>query len=272
MKQKNNVAYWEDTFREEVESTRIEDGILIWAFSGPCFALRTPETMIYLDAYFGGDPVECTPNTYRTTQIPMDPGKITLADAVLISHDHYDHCHEQTLEPMARGTDARFYGPVSAMKEMDSYDLPKNRLCEVKAGDSLRIKDAAIRVWPAYDEGEPSAVTYTIESGGVKVFFGGDSSSGPAFDEVGSAGDLDIAMIAFGRTWYMNEAQLLDAAQRLRPRVLIPFHWELWRSHTGDVIELGKLIERRKPSFDVNLMLVGDYLHYSQGGNCRRGR
>ena len=49
MKQKDNVAFWEDSFREEFEGTTIERGILLWAFSGACFALRTPQAMIYTE-------------------------------------------------------------------------------------------------------------------------------------------------------------------------------------------------------------------------------
>lgn len=271
MKQKQNVLFWESNFREEVENRKIDDGVLLWAFSGACFALRTSQTMIYLDPYFGGDPVEGTSNVYRTTQIPLNPAKIRLADAAFITHEHYDHCHEETLEPLVKGTDVQLYGPVSSVKEMLSYDLPKERVHQVKAGNRIKIKDTMITVGPGYDVNEPQAVTYMLESEGIKVFFGGDSSAGPAFDEIGAAGDLDIALLAFGRTWYMNEAQMLDAAERLHPKLLLPFHWELWRGHTGDPLELGRLVERRKLPFEVRLLLIGDYLHYRPDGTFTKG-
>ena len=199
MKQKHNVPFWESSFREEVESKTIEEGILLWAFSGAAFALRTPQTMLYLDPYFGGDPVECAPNTYRTTAVPLNPAQIRLCDAILISHEHYDHCHEDTLVVVAEGTKCPFYGPASAVKEMLAFGLPEERIHEVKPGDQVKIKDVVANVRSGYDKDEPQAVTYVIESGGVKTFFGGDSASGAAFEEIGAEGDLDIAMLAFGR-------------------------------------------------------------------------
>jgi len=271
LKQKNNIAYWNDTFREEYEGMSVDQGILIWAFSGACFVVRTPKTVLFLDPYFGGDPVESAPFAYRTTQIPLDPTKITRADAVLISHEHYDHCHEQTLEPMARNTSAEFYGPASAVKEMHSYDMPKDRVHEVKAGDRLEFNDIKVTVWPSYDKDEPQAIAYLLESGGIKVFFNGDGADGPAFDEVAKA-NIDIAMLAFGRTWYMDEARMLAAAKRLRPKLLLPFHWELWRAHTGNPMELGRLIEREKPQLEVRLLQVGDYLEYLPDGTFAKGR
>lgn len=57
MKQKQDVLFWESSFREEVENKKVDDGILVWAFSGAAFGLRTPQAMVYLDPYFGGDPV-----------------------------------------------------------------------------------------------------------------------------------------------------------------------------------------------------------------------
>lgn len=271
MKQKNNVAFWDRSFQEEVESATVDDGVLLWALSGPTFALRTPQAMLYLDPYFGGDPVEAAPNAYRTTQIPLNPATIRLADGVLISHEHYDHCHEETLQPLAAGTGAEFYGPSTAVKEMVSYGLSTKRIHAVKPGDRFAIKDTSITVWPAYDAYEPGAVTFVIESGGVKLFFGGDTSAGQAFDEIGAEGDLDIAMLAFGRKWYMNEAELLDAAERLRPKLLLPFHWELWRAYTGDILELGRLVERRKPEYDVKILLLGDYLRCKSRRPCVKG-
>ena len=72
----------------------------------------------------GGAPVEGAPHTYRATPVPIDPAQIRLCDAVLITHEHDDHCHEDTLIPMIRSIEALFYGPASAAKEMRSFGVP----------------------------------------------------------------------------------------------------------------------------------------------------
>lgn len=271
MKQKHSVPFWDDSFREEVETQTVDEGILIWALSGPSFALHTPQCMLYLDPYFGGDPLEAPAHTYRTTAVPLDPAQIRRAEAIIVSHDHYDHTHEDTLLAMAEGTEAHLYGPASAVKQMHTFGLPEERIHQVKAGDEFHIKDAQVTVWPGYDKDEPQAITYLIEADDVRLFFAGDSAAGPAFDQIAAQGDLDVAMLAFGRTWYMDESEILEAAQRLRPKLLLPYHWELWRSHTGDPLELGRLVERRPLPFEVRLLLVGDYLHYRPGGQFTQG-
>jgi len=265
------TPFWRDTFRTAIEGTTPDEGVLIWSLGGASFAVRTPEAMVYLDPFFGGPPPDSEIELFRTTAIPIDPCRIGLADAVFISHEHYDHCHPDSLLMMADGTDASFYGPASAVKLMRQYGLPNDRIRELKPGDRTIVKDVAVTAWPAYDPIEPDAVTYVIEAGGVTLFFAGDSAAGPAFREIAAAKALDIAMLAFGRTWYMGEAEMLDAAAALNPKLLLPYHWELWRGHTGDPLELGRLVERNKPKFEVCLLLLGDHLHYRPGGRFTKG-
>jgi L-ascorbate 6-phosphate lactonase len=269
METKSSAPFWDDTFLQEVETKAIAAGALIWSLSGPSFALRTPAAMIYLDPYLGGDPPPGASGMYRTTSVPLDPARIRLADAVLISHDHYDHCHAETLLPLLANTTATFYGPASVVRAMRSFGVPGERIVEVKPGECLAIKDANITVYPGNDPGEPLAVCYHIAAGGVRLLFTGDSMAWPGMDAL--AGKVDIAMMAFGRSWYMSEGDLLSTVARLQPRLLLPYHWELWRGHTGDPLKLGQLIAERRPMFATELLLVGDYLHYLPDGQYVRG-
>ena len=259
--------YWDDSFRQEMEQRSIEEGLLVWALGGPSFALRTPEAMVYLDPYFGGVPATEMPGMYRTSTVPVDPAKITVADAVLMTHAHLDHCHEPTLTAMAAGTSVRFYGPSSTLPKMLGCALPQDRVSVLKAGDRLDFADVTVTVWPANDPGEPEAVTFVVATQGVKAFFAGDSMPGPAVESAAADGDLDIVMLAFGRTWYMSAAALLDEAEKMGAKLLLPYHWDIWRGHTGDPLLLGRLVEQRKPSYAVELLLPGQSVHYLPDGD-----
>ena len=265
------AGFWDKSFVERIESMAVNEGVLLWSLSCASFVIRTREALLYLDPYFGF-PEAVQQDCFRTTTVPIEPSQIRRGDAALISHAHVDHCHPETLRALTKQTDTVCYGPDSAARAMVSCGLPMESIGEVKSGDRVTVKDAAVTVLPGYDTDEPHGVTYLIESGGVKVFFGGDTRVGPVFDELGANGDLDIAMLAFGSTkFYMDEAQLLDAAERLRPRLLLPYHWDVWHGLTGDALELGRLVERRQPPLDVQLLLIGQYLHYMPDGRFVRG-
>ena len=116
-------------------------------------------------------------------------------------------------------------------------------------------------MYPSHDPGEPHAVTFVLTANGVKLFVSGDTSDGPALSEVAAKHDLDYALLAFGRTWYMSEEQMLAAARKLHPKTLLPFHWEFWRNNTGNIKKLLELYYRENPGFDIEILLIGDSLH-----------
>ena len=228
--------YWDEAFVREVESTAVSQGVLIWALSGPSFVLRTPRSLLYIDPFLGdfevlgvsGDPflggdfAGAPAGMYRTTAIPIDPRKIRAAHAVLMTHNHYDHCHRETVQGIAAGTSASFYGPATVAQDALGFGVPPQRVKQVSVGDRLQLADVAVTVWPGNDPGESQAVCYTLETQGLVIFFAGDSLDGSYLDQVGAQTKVDIAMLAFGRTWYMSPDQLLVAAARLRRRVKTP--------------------------------------------------
>jgi L-ascorbate 6-phosphate lactonase len=255
-----DVAYWPKTFLDEVESTQVERAARLTALGGPSFAYRTPQTLIWLDPYFYGTPDDAVPAAYRAVAIPINPLEISAGDIVISTHNHIDHCHRDTLLPILSQTNAFCVAPSSSAKLMRGWGIPEDRIRQVAPGDHFEFRDVTFDVNPSYDPGEPDAVTFVLTSGGVKLFVSGDTSDGPALAEVGSKQALDYALLAFGRTWYMNEEDMLSVARKLNPRTLLPFHWEFWRNHTGSMKKLLELYYRERPPFDLELLLIGDSL------------
>lgn len=271
-RQKPNPCLWDDSFRLEVEGKTVEEGVSIWRFASACLGIRTPEALIYTDAFFGGEPEGCNYGVHYNCPLPIDPEKIACADAVVISHEHSDHCHRETLLPMVRNLpNLKIYAPENAVSEMLEYGIDPERMHGISAGESFKIADINVETWPAHDPDSEGAVTYVMDCAGVRVFFGGDTRFGSTFEEIGAAMPVDVAMLAFGRVFYMSEKQMLDAASVLRPKLLIPYHWDFGRGCTGDPLKLGRIIERERPKFDVELLMMGDYLHYLPNGSYTRG-
>lgn len=259
-----DVAYWPKTFLGEVEQTTVESGILFWALGGPSFLYRTPQTTIWIDPYFYGTPDDAVPDAYRAPAIPVNPDEVRLADIIISTHDHVDHCHSGTLLPILSHTEAFCVAPRSSAKLMREFGIPPERIKEVQAGDALEFRDVELQVYPSYDPNEPHAVTLVLSSGGTKLFVSGDTWDGPALAEIGATHGLDLALLAFGRTWYMTEEQLIAVAQKLRPKTLLPFHWEFWRNHTGNIGKLFEIYYREQPDFDIRILLIGDSIRVAK--------
>jgi L-ascorbate 6-phosphate lactonase len=255
-----DVAYWPKTFLDEIENAPVTGAALLRALGGPSFFYRTLQTAIWIDPYFYGTPDDAVPDAYRVPAIPVKPDEVRRADIVISTHDHVDHCHEGTIVPILGKTDAFCVAPSSSAKLMRAWGIANDRIRQVQPGDVIDVRDVKIAVYPSYDPGEPFAVTYVLSTDITRLFVSGDTSDGPALEEIGSTDQLDYALLAFGRTWYMNEEEMLRVAAKLRPKTLLPFHWEFWRNHTGDIGKLFELYYRDRPNFAVKILLSGDAL------------
>ena len=259
-------SYWPKAFLDEVESLPVEEGFALWSLGSPSLLYRSPQVTLYIDPYFGPTPPEAErlyPGVYRATGVPIYPAEISRVDGVLSTHDHTDHCHEPTLVAFQAHTSALFLGPETATQRMLKGGIQRDRMRTLKPGDEFKLNDVQIRVFEAHDPDAPGAVTYLLTAGGVTLFVSGDTRDGPTLGKIGNEHRVDVALLAFGsRRWYMTEEQMLRAARRLRPKVLLPFHWEVWRGVRGDPLALGKMIALDPPPFEVRLLQIGDRIRY----------
>jgi L-ascorbate metabolism protein UlaG (beta-lactamase superfamily) len=169
-------------------------------------------------------------------------------DAVLMSHDHYDHLDSRTIRRLARmhRSDITFVAPVGytswlrrrgarTIHEMDWWESVTlgsgNRACTITACPAqhwTRRTPFATnrRLWAAY----------AIDAGpGAKIYFGGDSGWCDAFAETGKrAGPFDVTLMPIGayeprwfmRPAHMNPEEAVAAWQQLGGRGrLVPMHW-----------------------------------------------
>jgi L-ascorbate 6-phosphate lactonase len=254
------VAAWPRAFLAELEADSPDAGPVLWALGGPSFLYRTGTTWIWIDPYFGSTPDDIDEGVYRTLAIPVEPAAIRRCDAVISTHAHVDHCHRESITPLVANTDARCVAPATSIARMRTWDLPEDRLVEVAPGSKLELGDVSVEVYAAHDPLEPGAATFVLESSGVSLFVSGDTRLGPALETVAAEHALDYALLAFGGDWYMDAGQVLEAATVLRPTTLIPFHWELWRRQTGDLVALFEAYHRRRPPFALALPHMGDCL------------
>lgn len=153
----------------------------------------------------------------------VDYSQLPDADYILVTHEHGDH-----------------YDPeVIAALSIDDTRLVTNRRCadmigkgEVMAnGDTLRIADdILVEAVPAYNTTEghlrfhPRGRDngYIINIDGLRIYVAGDTEDIP---EMGSLGNIDIALLPCNQPYTMTPEQLLNAARMVKPRVLFPYHY-----------------------------------------------
>ena len=179
----------------------------------------------------------------RRFQPPVLPlKKLPRVDAILVSHDHYDHLDEKTIRFFRRGA-TEFIVPLGIGDRLRSWGIPSSRIFELDWEQSAERGGIAYTATPARhssgrglkDRYSTLWASWVIKGSRTSLYFTGDSSYGAHFAEIGkSRGPFDLAFIENGQynerwPWaHMFPEQTVQAAIDLGARIFVPVHWGMF--------------------------------------------
>lgn len=195
---------------------------------------------VLADPVFGRrvSPVEFT-GPRRLHRVPVALHDLPTVDAILISHDHYDHLDRPTVAELLRVSSAPFLVPVGIGAHLRLWGVPAARIVELDWGESRDIGALHITCTPArHFSGRTLRRNGTLWSSWAivgptrRAFFGGDTGYTVAFSEIarryGPFGLTVLPIGAYADAWpdvHMTPEQALAAHRDLQGAALLPIHW-----------------------------------------------
>lgn len=175
----------------------------------------------------------------RLHPVPVTAAELPPLDAVLISHDHYDHLDRETVADLTRATGAPLLVPLGIGAHLRAWGVPEARIVELDWGGSHDIGTLRLMCTPARHfsgRGLTRDATlwssWTVTGPSRRVFFGGDTGYTAAFADIGrEQGPFDLTVLpigAYSDAWpdiHLTPEQAVAAHRDLRGDVLLPIHW-----------------------------------------------
>lgn len=160
-------------------------------------------------------------------------------DAVVISHDHYDHLDYPTVAAL-KDRDTVFVVPLGIGAHLAYWGVPASRIVELDWWERTKLGDLEIVCSPArhasgralYDDDATLWAGWAFLGSTHRAYYSGDTGLFPALRDVGDKlGPFDVTMIEVGEygrawpDWHLGPEQAIAAHQMLKGRVMLPVHW-----------------------------------------------
>ena len=257
--QKTDGSFWE-TVRLYRQGQIREPQFEIPVIALPPEALRTPASPGLRAIWFGHSSVLVEIDGVRlmtdpvlsdvVSPVPIGPKRmhrppIELADlsgidAVLISHDHYDHLDMKTIQHLAaQGT--QFYVGLGVGAHLERWKVPSTQIHEMDWWESLQLKNVQINCTPARhysgrkrQDNSTLWASWVVKGAQRSFYFSGDTGYADHFRAIHARyADTDLNLIKIGAygtppSWldiHMDPESAVRANQELGGGILLPVHW-----------------------------------------------
>ena len=196
------------------------------------------------------DPVwgeRCSPFAFagpkRLHPVPLPLATLGPLDAVVISHDHYDHLDLPTIRALA-GTDTVFAVPLGVGAHLERWGVSTDRLRELDWNETTNIAGISLTATPARhfcgrglrNQQHTLWASWVVAGPEHRIYHSGDTGYFPGFKDIGAEhGPFDATMIqigAYSEYWpdiHMTPDEGIQAQLDLqggKPHgVMLPIHW-----------------------------------------------
>ena len=201
------------------------------------FEVNLDGTIIYFDPWFDKNPRKMQ---RLVPSYVANVDDIRKADAILISHEHFDHCDPYDVTRMVERTSSIVVGPGETL--VNFTDVSPRRKMPVQVGDEFVLHGLSISVIPARHPQSVNPVGYIVEKSGKSVYFAGDTYEFPEMNRI----DVDVALIPIGGTYTMDTIGAANAMKRIKADYVVPMHFNTFEQIKTNPDDFAKRVKETR--------------------------
>jgi L-ascorbate 6-phosphate lactonase len=263
---------------EEIAGAKPEAGSLhIWWLGQSGFVIRSRTGLLVIDPYLSEHLTTKYAGTekphVRMTEAPLGGGDLAGVDLVLASHKHSDHLDPGTMPGLMAASPGALLGlPASLLEHAAGMGLDGSRQVGLDAGGTLEVAGFRVRAVASAHEGldrdgagRHLYLGFVVEADGCRLYHSGDGLVYDGLVEALGPGPFDAMFLpingrdpARGVPGNMSSAEALGLAAVVRPRFVVPHHYDMFTFNTASVEEFGQLARSLPAGVTARVLRCGE--------------
>jgi L-ascorbate metabolism protein UlaG (beta-lactamase superfamily) len=206
---------------------------------------KIPEKNTVLFVWFNqyaGVVLKTPSKTLAIDPVDIKPKSLQNADAILITHEHYDHLDLRVVTEIQKATNCMIIADAASTKKLRNA-IPAEKLHEIIPGAEVKIGAVSVKAEKCNHNAE-APVTYIITSEDeVKVYHTADSLPFPELATMGQKEKFDVVFCKVGIAPGATPQSGFEKARLTKPPVVVPYHTASAASQT----EFAQIIKKELP-------------------------
>jgi L-ascorbate metabolism protein UlaG (beta-lactamase superfamily) len=257
-------------------STPSAGSLYVWWLGQSGFLVKSRQGCLAIDLYLSEHLTRKYAETarphIRMMRAPLGGKDLRSALLVLASHKHSDHLDPGTLPELLAASSAILVLPEAIKDHALALGLPEERLAGLDAGDLFERAGFRIRAVPSAHEaldrdlhGRHLYMGFVVEADGRRLYHSGDSLAYAGLVQELGSGPFDALFLpingrdpARGVPGNMTADEAVDLAAIIRPRYLVPHHYDMFTFNTVSVDEFRAVARRLPPGVQPRILACGE--------------
>jgi L-ascorbate metabolism protein UlaG (beta-lactamase superfamily) len=226
---------------------------------------KTPEKNEVFFVWFNryaGVTIKTPSKTLVIDPVDVKPKNFQHVDAVLVTHEHYDHLDQSLIAELYKTTQCKVIADLTSARKLQNA-IPKEKLTEVQEGTEIKLDGVTVKAGKSNHPPATSPVSFIITSeDGVKIFHTSDSLPYPEMATEHEKEKLDVVFCTIGIAPSTSPETGVNIAILTKPKVAVPYH----TGSTADQKKFAELLKKELPKTTCLIPEVGKIYQISKRG------
>jgi L-ascorbate metabolism protein UlaG (beta-lactamase superfamily) len=184
---------------------------------------RNEVLFVWLNRY-AGVAIKTPSKTLLIDPVDVKPRDINNIDALLVTHEHYDHLDPSLISELQKKTGCAVVADPTSVKKLRHLISPEE-LTEARPGSEVKFDTVSVKVEGCNHPPAATPVSFIITSeDDIKVFHTADSMPFPEMATIGEREKLDLVFCTVGIAPGTSPETGVEIARLTKPKVAVPYH------------------------------------------------